>query len=381
MRKLIVLLILISLSIFGYSTKALNEIITSDKDDATKVKEVLKLDKELKKDIQKIVSFKKQYIKKYKKIAASTMKDKSKTNYDKMIAWQNFTDIAEGTKYAKSGKRMVYKFSKKAQRDLAKELKKEELEADRDYNKIVSILDKILNLKLRKKEEKKYEKKRGIYQKKIHLVNDNGHRSSATMVTGVAVQHRPEAEAKAEAKAEAEAKAKAKEKEEKKAKKSSVSHKHSLVNKEIQNFRATVYNKDTVKINMLDTSDYIGINALKKKKLILLTFYANYCKPCKKELPFLNKLYAKYKNKGFLVVAVNTDKDKDEREEVKQFIIDKNLQYPVLKDSYNLISRRYQIENFPTMFLINGEGKILEVTIGYDEDEEGLENKIKDLLK
>jgi len=132
---------------------------------------------------------------------------------------------------------------------------------------------------------------------------------------------------------------------------------------------------------MLDISDFVGIDANQKKKLLILTFYANYCKPCKRELPFLNTLYRKYKDKGLMIIAVNTDKDKDEIEEVKKFIKENNLEFPVLRDSFNIISRRYSIENFPTMFLIKSDGKIIKVTVGYDDNEAKLENDIINLLK
>jgi len=385
MKSLI--LLFVSISILGYSTKALDDIINSTKTDSEKIKAVLLLDKELKQDIKRIDSFKKQYITKYKKIAVSTMKDKTKTNYDKMKAWEEFAIIAESTKHAKSGKRMAYKYSQKAFKDLSRKLKKEELEAERDYNKIVGILDKILSLQITKKQKAKFQKRRDIYAKKL----ENGHRKethlnasqpmtvpvvaeqqrpkekkekktdkNATTVPDVTVQHHPK---------------------EKEKKKSSVSHKHALSGKHIESFRALVYNSQTTKLTTLDISNYVGKDALSKKKLVILTFYANYCKPCKKELPFLNKLYKKYKNKGLMVIAVNTDKDKDEIKEVKQFIKNNNLQFPVLKDSYNIISRRYSIESFPTMFLINGKGKILKATIGYDDNEGKLENDIISLLK
>ncbi len=388
-------LLIISITVLGYSTNELNNIINSDKPDSEKVKAVLKLDRELKQDIQKINNFKKQYIKKYKQIAKDTMKDKTKTNYERMKAWQEFAVISEGTPYAKSGKRMAYKFSRRAFRDLNKELKKEELEAERNYEKLVSILDKILSLQIKKKQKAAFRKRRNIYASKI---KENGRRSNATTVTDVAQQHRPDENKKKKAAVETQGIAsqdgtvstqKGNDKKEKPAqdtiqhdeKKSSISHKHPLSGKSIIEFRAVVYNNEATKINMLDVSDYVGTEAAKKKKLLILTFYANYCKPCKKELPFLNKLYQKYKDKGLMIIAVNTDKDKDEIKEVKEFIENNDLQFPVLKDSYNIISRRYSIENFPTMFLINSNGKILKATIGYDSNEAKLENDIVNLLK
>ena len=406
--------LLISVSVLGYSSKAFEDIVNSDKSDTEKVKAVLKLDKELKQDAQKINNFKKKYIKKYKKIAIETMKNKNKSNYDKMKAWEDFTNISEGTKFSKSGARMVYKFSKKALRDLDKELKTEELKIDRNYKKIIYILDKILSLKLNKKKITKYQKRRNLYASKLKSTKteskdkrkdealtrpkDQDKRSKDKALTRPKDQDkrskdealtRPKDEDKRKDEALTHPKDKQnQDKKDKMAKKedtkkvtSHLSHKHPLAGKSIIEFRALVYNNKIAKVNMLDIANYVGTDSNKKKKLLILTFYANYCKPCKKELPFLNKLYKKYKNKGLIIVAVNTDKDKDEIVEVKEFIKDNALEFPILKDSYNIISRRYSIENFPTMFLVNGNGKILKATIGYDSNEAKLENDIVNLLK
>lgn len=365
----ILIFFLISISVLGYSSKAFEDIVNSDKSDTEKVKAVLKLDQELKQDAKKINNFKKKYIKKYRKIAINTMKDKNKSNYDKMKAWKDFTNISEGSKFAKSGARMTYKFSKKALRDLDKELKIEELKIDRNYNKIVSILDKILSLKLNKKKKTKYQKRRNIYESKLKSESN----------TTISTSQAKDSNKKLNLKVNKDESVTPKKDTQKVV--SHLSHKHVLSGKSIINFRALVYNNEIAKVNMLDISDYVGVDSSKKKKLLILTFYANYCKPCKKELPFLNKLYKKYKDKGLMIVAVNTDKDKEEIIQVKEFIKNNSLEFPVLKDSYNIISRRYSIEKFPTMFLVNSDGKILEATIGYDSNEAKLENDIVNLLE
>ncbi len=112
----------------------------------------------------------------------------------------------------------------------------------------------------------------------------------------------------------------------------------------------------------------VGDNVKNSKKLVLLSFFEIDCKPCKKELPFLQKLYDKYKDKGLAVVVVNCDHNKEKIQQAKDFIKKSGFTFPVLKDRFQALQRRYHIRSFPTMFFIDAQGKIANVRIGYNEE-------------
>ena len=222
------------------------------------------------------------------------MKDKNKSNYEKMQAWQDFTNISEGTKYAKSGARMVYKFSKKALRELDKELKKEELEVDRNYKKIVNILDKILSLQLNKKKKAKYQKRRDVYAKKLDddskIKNNDLTKEASNNIhkqnddnksTDDIVKHKPNKNLSDKS---SNSNNKPKDTKVESVIHSSISHKHPLSGKSLIEFRALVYNNEVTKINMLDVfakgipidnksnpylSAYMRINNQKEYRLIV----------------------------------------------------------------------------------------------------------------
>ena len=56
------------------------------------------------------------------------------------------------------------------------------------------------------------------------------------------------------------------------------------------------------------------------KKAVVLSFFATYCEPCKKELPFLEKMHEKYRDQGLAVVVVNIDTKPEEIAKVADLV-------------------------------------------------------------
>jgi thiol-disulfide isomerase/thioredoxin len=60
-------------------------------------------------------------------------------------------------------------------------------------------------------------------------------------------------------------------------------------------------------------------------KLVMLNFWATWCVPCREEMPTMERLYQEFKNKGFVIVAVNV---KDKKTDALAFIKELKLTYP-----------------------------------------------------
>lgn len=99
-----------------------------------------------------------------------------------------------------------------------------------------------------------------------------------------------------------------------------------------------------------------------KGKVVLLNFWATWCPPCKAEIPSMNKLHQKLKNRGFVMLAVSTDRAVID---VKDFLKTTPVNFPVVVD-YNLnVSRSlYRVFMMPTTFLIDRKGVIVEKYFG-----------------
>ena len=105
-------------------------------------------------------------------------------------------------------------------------------------------------------------------------------------------------------------------------------------------------------------------------KAVLLTFFASWCEPCKKEMPFLVQLDQMYRDQGLRVLGVCIDKEDAGLEAAKKLVAEKKVSYPVLSDRFNFLARRYLGEQapLPSVFLIKRDGTIARIERGYTKD-------------
>ena len=113
----------------------------------------------------------------------------------------------------------------------------------------------------------------------------------------------------------------------------------------------------------------------------VITFWATWCKPCRKELPELQKLAAKYGDQGFQVIGINGDGPVDQAK-IRPYVKALGFDFIVILDPDGEIRRRMQVEVFPTSFLVDNRGNITHRQVGYRRGDEAiLEAKVQDLIK
>jgi peroxiredoxin len=100
----------------------------------------------------------------------------------------------------------------------------------------------------------------------------------------------------------------------------------------------------------------IRLLELTRNGTVLLNFWASWSVPCKKEVPVLNQIQQKYKDRGLTLVGVSVE---DPATAVVSFMKMFNVQYSVLLDSDGRVARRYGLTGYPTNILIDKQGKIL----------------------
>ncbi len=115
-----------------------------------------------------------------------------------------------------------------------------------------------------------------------------------------------------------------------------------------------------------------------KGKVVLLNFWATWCPPCKAEMPTMNKLYNEIRGRGLEIIAVSTD---NSLSTIRNYLAKNPLDFPVVHDEKNQLSRQYRVFSMPTTFLIDRNGIIVEKFYGeYDWTDPDVRRQIEKLL-
>ncbi len=116
-----------------------------------------------------------------------------------------------------------------------------------------------------------------------------------------------------------------------------------------------------------------------KGKVVMIDFWATWCGPCVKSTPTLNKLYAKYKERGFEILYVSVD-DQAELYKVAPFVKEHKIEFPVLLDAG--AKDLYDVKVFPTTIFVDRDGNVRHRDTGFgDESPRMLETVAELLLK
>jgi peroxiredoxin len=113
-----------------------------------------------------------------------------------------------------------------------------------------------------------------------------------------------------------------------------------------------------------DTGKFISL-ADYKGKLVLVDFWASWCRACRVENPKFAVLYEKYKSKDFEIISVSQDEsDEQWLESIKKDGIDS---WEQIRDSDKSISKLYSISSLPQNILLDKSGKIIAKNISAEE--------------
>ncbi len=96
-----------------------------------------------------------------------------------------------------------------------------------------------------------------------------------------------------------------------------------------------------------------------KGKVVLVDFWATWCGPCVAELPNVLKAYEKYHDKGFEIVGISLDQEKDA---LTKFTADKKMPWPQYFDGQgwkNKLAGKYGVNSIPATYLLNKDGVII----------------------
>ena len=115
-------------------------------------------------------------------------------------------------------------------------------------------------------------------------------------------------------------------------------------------------------------------------KVVLLNFWATWCVPCRKEMPAIEALYQRYKDRGLEVVAISLDKVAAAPVEV--FVKEVGVTYRVALDPTWATARTYGVRGLPATFLLDRTGNVVMRELGErDWMEESKQQAVEGLLQ
>ena len=98
-----------------------------------------------------------------------------------------------------------------------------------------------------------------------------------------------------------------------------------------------------------------------KGKVVLIDFWATWCGPCVGEIPNVKKMYDAYHEKGFDIVGISCDSDK---QRLEQFLKDREIPWAQMLDADTNVDEctlcdYYGVNGIPTMVLLGKDGKVI----------------------
>ncbi|MCB2196899.1 MAG: TlpA family protein disulfide reductase [Bacteroidetes bacterium] len=121
-----------------------------------------------------------------------------------------------------------------------------------------------------------------------------------------------------------------------------------------------------------------------KGKMVLVDFWASWCKPCRKENPNIVEVYKKYKDEtfkngeGFTVLSVSLDFKKDAwKKAIKADNLEWSYHVSDSKGWRNEAAQTYNVKSIPASFLIDGDGIIVGINLRGDDLESALKKQRK----
>ena len=117
----------------------------------------------------------------------------------------------------------------------------------------------------------------------------------------------------------------------------------------------------------ISLADYRG-------KVVVLNFWASWCRPCKEEAPLLEAAWRRYRDQGVVVLGVDAQ---DFRSDAQRFVDRYGLTYPIAHDRNGSTLGRFGLTGFPETWFVGRDGRLVGERIAEELSEEALERNIR----
>ena len=121
----------------------------------------------------------------------------------------------------------------------------------------------------------------------------------------------------------------------------------------------------------LDLSQHRG-------RVVVVDFWASWCKPCRQSIPWLNALRARYGADGLTIIGVNVDAVRDDAD---RFVRDVPIDFEIVFDPRGDIASRFGVRGMPSTYVFDRSGQLVATHLGFrDAKRDENEAAIRKLL-
>ena len=120
------------------------------------------------------------------------------------------------------------------------------------------------------------------------------------------------------------------------------------------------------------------LEEVKKNPVTLIDFWASWCGPCMREMPNVKQTYEQFKNRGFNIIGLSLDNDREAWQQAVSNMELTWLQLSDLKGWDSAAAQLYNVQSIPFTMLVNSEGEIVETNLRGEELQHAVAEMVAD---
>lgn len=97
-------------------------------------------------------------------------------------------------------------------------------------------------------------------------------------------------------------------------------------------------------------------------RVVVVDFWASWCAPCRRSIPWLNEMRARYGDRGLVVIGVNVDTDARDAE---RFMREVPIDFEVVYDPQGTLATQYALEGMPSSYVYSRDGELVARHLGF----------------